>query len=450
MRRLVQVGAAVLLATFSSPAAAQPPETGTATGPAGAPASLTLSLDEAISRALASHEDVRLAEADRRLAAGRLAEVESVLRPGLTFDLDYTRNVEQPVFFLQQDGRVQEIQVGSDHEYDLALSLEQPLFDARVFPALRANRLALDAADAAVLDRRTAIALAARLAYYDALLAGEQVEVQRQALAQADARHDQVEALFGAGTAAEFDLLVARVEVDNIRPDLIAAENRLRLTVQRLKRVVGLPPATDLALAGDFAPIAPPPGLDDSVEAALLARGDLEALRLAAAAQEQRVERERRANLPSVSLLAELRRQASSDEAVPDDLVQSSNAQVQVTVPIFQGGARKARVEQEKATLESNRLLVQQRTEDVRLQVEEALLALDGARRAIEASGSNVERAEKALEIARVRFANGLSTQVELNDAELAVTRARSNFAESRYAYSVSWARLQAATGRVD
>jgi len=432
-----------LLCLLALPAVAQPQ---TAEQEA-APGRLALGLDDAIARALDSNEDVLLAEADRRFAAGRLAEVESVLRPDLTFDLDYTRNIEQPVFFLQQGGQVQEIQVGSDHEYDLALTLEQPLFDARVFPALRANRLAVESAAAGVLDRRTAIALAARLAYYEALLAREQVEVQRQALAQAEDRLAQVEELFGAGTAAEFDVLVARVEVDNIRPDLIDAENRMRLSAQRLKRVVGLPPATEVELTGDFLPISSPPGLDEAVEAALLARGDLEALRLAAEAQAQRVQRESRSNLPSVQFLAELRRQASSDQAVPDDLVQSSNAQVQVTVPIFQGGARKARVEQERATLESNRLRVQQRTEDVRLQVQEALLALTGARQAIEASEANVERAETALGIAKVRFTNGLSTQVELNDAELAVTRARSNFAGARYAYSAAWARLQAALG---
>ncbi|HMB51747.1 MAG TPA: TolC family protein, partial [Thermoanaerobaculia bacterium] len=406
-----------------------------------APGRVALGVDEAIARALDSNEDVLLAEADRRLAAGRLAEVESVLRPGVTFDLDYTRNIEQPVFFLQQGGQVQEIQVGSDHEYDLALTLEQPLFDARVFPALRANRLAVDAADAGVADRRIAIALAARLAYYEALLAAEQVEVQRQALAQAEDRLGQVDALFEAGTAAEFDVLTARVEVDNIRPDLIDAENRRRLSAQRLKRVVGLPPATEVELTADFVPLAPPPTLDEAVEEALTARGDLEALRLTAEAQEQRVQRERRSNLPSVRFLAELRRQASSDEALPDDLVQSSNAQVRVTVPLFQGGARKARVEQERAALDTNRLRLQQRVEDVRLEVQEALLALDGARQAIEASEANVERAGRALEIAGVRFVNGLSTQVELNDAELAVTRARSNFAAARWAYSVAWAR---------
>jgi outer membrane protein TolC len=58
-----------------------------------------------------------------------------------------------------------------------------------------------------------------------------------------------------------------------------------------------------------------------------------------------------------------------------------------------------------------------------------------------------VDRAERALEIAQTRFRNGLSTQVELNDAELAATRARTNFAQALYDYNVARARLQAALG---
>lgn len=406
-----------------------------------------LSLEEAIERALASNEEVLLAAADERLAAGRLAEVRSALRPDLGFDLDYTRNIEQPVFFLRQGGEVQEIQVGSDNEYDLALTLSQPLFDARLFSAARAAELARQAAAAGVSDRRTAVALVTRLAYYDVLLAAEQTEVQRQALAQAGDRLAQVEELFGAGTAAEFDVLTAEVEVENIRPDLIEAENSLRLGLERLKRIVGLPPAAELEVTSGFVEVAPEPSLDEALAAAFAHRDDLAALELAVAAQEQRVERERRSNLPRVDLSTEVRRQASTDQTLPDDLVQSSNAQVQVSVPFFQGGSRKARVAQEEAVLDAARLRLEQRVDDVRLEVQQSLLALRAARQSIDATRSNVHRAERALDIARVRFTNGLSTQLELSEAELAVTRARSNYAAARYAYSAAWAGLQAALG---
>jgi len=83
----------------------------------------------------------------------------------------------------------------------------------------------------------------------------------------------------------------------------------------------------------------------------------------------------------------------------------------------------------------------------VRLQVQQAYQAQQAALQRIEASQANVHRAEKALEIAETRFKNGLSTQVELNDAELAVTRARTNRAQALHDYGVARANLLAAVG---
>jgi outer membrane protein TolC len=83
----------------------------------------------------------------------------------------------------------------------------------------------------------------------------------------------------------------------------------------------------------------------------------------------------------------------------------------------------------------------------VRLDVQQSLLALNAAREEISASESNVRRAERALEIAQTRFRNGLSTQVELNDAALAMTEARTNYARALYRYAVAHAQLQAAMG---
>lgn len=433
---------ALLLAALLAPAApAQPPEQ--------VEVRIDLTLDDAIRRALENNETVLLAEAEERRSAGLTEEATAALWPDLSFDVNYTRNIEQPVFFLNQGGQVQEIQVGSANEYDLSLSLSQPLYDARLLPAKRAAESLREAATAGVVHSRTAVALATRLAYYDVLLAKADVEVQQQALAQAEDRLSQVREFFSAGTAAEFDVLTAEVEVDNIRPDLIEAEGRLDLSVERLKRIVGLPAAAQVTVRSDFTTVTPTPSLAEALESAYAERADLRALELEMAAQEERVAIEQRSWMPQLDLVSEVRRQASTDDALPDDLVQSSNARLEVTVPFFQGGARKARVAQEQALLDSTRLRVQELSEDIRVEVQQVLVSLRTARQSIDASESNVHRAERALEIAQVRFSNGLSTQVELNDAELAVTRARSNYAAARYAYSVARARYEAALGGV-
>jgi outer membrane protein TolC len=90
---------------------------------------------------------------------------------------------------------------------------------------------------------------------------------------------------------------------------------------------------------------------------------------------------------------------------------------------------------------------LEQLTENARLDVQQSHQAMVASGEQIEASESNIERAERALEIAQTRFRNGLSTQVELNDAELAVTQARTNFAQALFNYNAARAQLMAATG---
>lgn len=473
------------------PLAAQVPGLGTGLGSAQGPAAeapVPLSLADAVERAVSRNEDVLIAEAEEARTEGLVQEVFAGVLPELTAGGVYTRNVERPVFFLDSPEGLQRIEVGSDNEVDLSATLTQALWDPSLGPAIRAARLTRGAASAGTERTRTAVALAARLAYFDALLARDLVRVQEQALEQARTRLEQVRAFHDAGTAADFDLLTAEVELANLRPPLIEASNGLDLALNRLKRVVGLPlerkveltdgflapegaaPATGETGAGgdrtdgDEAPQAEGGGAGDRGSAAGGAaespdlqaawarasegRSDLARQRFLVELREEDLEVERRSFLPTLDLTADYLRRASTDDFPGgDDFVDSLAAGLVVSVDLFDGGERRGRVAQARAALEQERQRLGRLEEEVRLEVEQADLALRAARESVEASRGTVDLAERALEIAQIRFKNGLSTQVELDDAELAVTEARTNLARALHAYSTARAALQAALG---
>ncbi|HUF77785.1 MAG TPA: TolC family protein, partial [Thermoanaerobaculia bacterium] len=290
-----------------------------------------------------------------------------------------------------------------------------------------------------------------------ALFARELVRVREQAVEQAEARLAQVRSFRDAGTAAEFDLLTAEVEADNLRPPLIEARNEAVLALNRLKRVVGLELAQPVALTDRF-PVPSPEGgpeglagqpeLAAAVEAALVGRSDLATQRLAVELREQQIVAERRSVFPGVDFIADYQRRASTDDFPGEsDFVDSLAAGVAFDVDLFDGGERAGRVAQAQAALDRERVRLAQLTGGVRLEVEQAFLTVRAAREWVEASRGTVGRAERALEIAQLRFENGLSTQLELDDAELAITEARTNFARSLHAYATARAALQAATG---
>jgi len=439
--------AGILIATAGIEAHAQQERPSQASG---AHAGLRLSIAEAVARSVQLNEQVLVARADRAAARGAVREIRADALPELSADFGYTRNIQTPVLFFNTDEGVQQISIGDANEYSFRLGLRQTLLDFSLGPARAAARLAEDASLAGVEATRDEVALQTRLAYYTVLLDRALVRVEEKALEAAQRRLAQVEEFYEVGTGSEFDLLTAQVEVDNIRPGLIEARNQLELDLNELKRAIGLPLDSSLVLTDSFpAPADVDVELDQAVQRALAQRSDLQAQRLSVELRGESLTSERAGALPSLLLDAAILRRASSADVVPPsrDFSQSTSVGLSLEWPIFDGAARSGRIQQAQAVLERERYRLRQLREDVRLEVQQTLLARDAAREEIAASDANVRRAERALEIAQSRFRNGLSTQVELEDAELAVTEARTNYARALYRFAVADARLRAAMG---
>jgi outer membrane protein TolC len=122
---------------------------------------------------------------------------------------------------------------------------------------------------------------------------------------------------------------------------------------------------------------------------------------------------------------------------------------VRVSIPIFQGFRRDARIDQRRAELRQAEAQTQQLTDvafsEVRALVEnaeEALLRARGQRLA-------VGQAQRGFEIASLQYREGLGSQLELTDSEVALRQSEFNYAEAVYDYLVARAQLDQATGRV-
>jgi len=447
-RRLRALGILLLLA--SGPLASGSLEAQEISRAPGQAEPLRISVEDAVARAVARNEDVSMARAERTRLAGLATEVRSRALPELDLDFNFTRNLQTPVLFFNTPDGVQQIQIGSDNDYTLGFTFRAPLLDLTLGPAQQAARLSRVSSDAGVEATRTTVATDTRVAYYTVLRDRSLVEVQEQALAEAQSRLEQVRKFYEAGTASEFDLLTAEVEVENIRPQLIQARNDLALARDRLKRQMGISLDREIETTDSLAGPVETPSLEEALRVARDHRADLDAQRTQVELQEVQVTVENRSSLPTLSALASFQRRASSDDLVPPnrDFSQTATAGFSLTLPILDGRARAGQVQQARAELERERFRLQQLDEVVALEVKQAYLSIDAARQQIETSRANVRRAEEALRIAQARFRNGLSEQVELNDAQLALTQARTNYTEALFQFNVARAQLTGAMGQ--
>jgi outer membrane protein TolC len=412
---------------------------------------LRLTVAEAVQRALVANEEARIARTNVDRTEGQVREAYARVMPTIDGSYRFTRNLQRPVLFFDQDGETQQIQIGNATEHAFDLTVEQPVLDFSLGSALAAAGHGTAASEASYERALSDVALDARLAYYGVLLADADVTVAANALELARRRLDQVQLFFDVGTAAEFDVLTARVALEGARPDQIRAVNAQRLAYNELKRETGVPFSTGVELADPLAYEPVEMALEAAITTALERRGDLIAQRETVALTRELVDVQRSEAFPSISLFLNLNRRASSEEMWPEDrdFTQSATAALALDIPIFDGRRNQGLTLQARAdnVAAIERLHALER--DVELQVLDAWQTVQAAAEGVTATQATLELAQRAYDIATVRFRSGLSTQLELDVAEQDLIEAQSNAAEALYSHMAARALLLHAMGEI-
>jgi outer membrane protein len=284
---------------------------------------------------------------------------------------------------------------------------------------------------------RAGLALDVASAYYDVVLADRILEISASALSQAEATLKNTELAGEVGRTSEFDVLRARVEVENQRVQLIQSERNLVRTRLYLANLLNLP-AAEFETTEDLEnPVAV-----DQIALRLVGTPPADADRAAVSQAEAAVEISeasvtlaRAAGLPGAGLIGNVAFIGWSDNVLPptkaDEWRDAVNVQLQVNVPIFNGGVVRGQIHSAQAGVVEAETRLQQTREVATSDQLDAAEALRAAEAQFAATSGTVAQADRAYEIADVRFREGVSTQVELADARLLRQRALANRAQA-------------------
>ena len=301
------------------------------------------------------------------------------------------------------------------------------------------NRLGhtADAADldlAATREDKNALAmsLAARVTELYLQAVGERALIDLLLAQEASAKKlvELVELRFGQGLAAISDVYAQRQLLSTLTAQRPLAEARLQLAKHQLATLVGRPPsALSLADVRTLPPVpaAPKTGLPAEV---LNRRPDVRAALLRVTAADHRVGAAIAAQYPSLNLSASTGFQAPDLFEIFEYWVW--NMAANLVAPLFDGGRRSAEVERTRAVLEDLVLAYGQATLTALTEVESAL-AQEARQR------DHVERLEEQLQLAKlayteteVRYANGLSTYLEVLSAQRVLQQSEQSMLQAR------------------
>ncbi|MDP4191748.1 MAG: TolC family protein [Bacteroidota bacterium] len=413
-----------------------------------------LTLNDAISIARKNNKDVLIAGQDMSKAEAQIDEAYGNAFPQLDFTAGYQRFFELPSLFIapntpfNQSPSTLTMKMGANNSFSTTLSLSQVLFSAKLNSAIEAAKEYSKVSESNVQATNEDVELAVKKTFYSVLLAKNVVDVSRQSLDLAKANYENVSQLYKQGMAAEFDFLRSEVQVANTEPALSQAENNLVLALNALKNLLGIDISKKIALQGALEMEEVPAGVIESESKMVLERNStLKGLQAQEQLLEKSIQIQKADYYPSLAAIGQYQYQSQDNTFKFSQYNWASTFVVglQLSFPIFNGMQTKYRVEQ--AQIDKDKLVLnRQKFEDgLKIQIENAKLKMSEAKQRIGAQVRSVEQATKAVSIAEVRFKNGLGTQVELIDAQVALTRTQINKAQAVYDYLVSksdWERL--------
>ena len=445
---------AAALAAFAGPIAAQRQDT------------LALTLEDAVRLALRVGDEARLASAQIQLTDAQITTARAGGLPQLRVNASQTHVIE--------NARAQAVGAifNQPNTYTANANLSWAFFQGfRVRSALRLASHSRDAARMNAEEVRSQVTLDVQRAYVEALFASRIADIRTAGYQLASARLDQTERFLQAGRVARYDVLRARVERANLEPMIVEAKNATTLALLELKRLTNIPAGQPLALTTRIDPSAVRMMLASVTDSVAIAeRPSVRAAELVLQARRDAIAVARADLLPTMSVFIQSGYQAFPQGGFPTDrgvvtCVEFSGERCTRTTqnggwfgdrtigttlswPLFDGLRAKGNIDLAKAQARVAELELAREREAVAIEVAAARAGFQRAQALFAARQQNAGEATEAFTLASLRYDRGLSTQLEVSDAQLALLTAQTDEASSIYDLYLATAEMARALGR--
>jgi outer membrane protein TolC len=434
---------------------------------------LSLTIDAAIRMAVQKNPELQSARLEVKRSDARAMEAWGFTMPTVDLSGNFNHIVEKPKSFFpdaiyyplvklmdstarvpRPTGQLIELpfSMSPTNSANAALNVRQILFNGSVFIGVGAANIYSKLARDIFMLKKVETVAKVRKAYYGALLAHEALTMMQSNLKNAEENFKNVQLLRSQGIVSEYDELRATVGMDNLRPAVIQSETNFNLAVDNLRNTIGI---------GDSVKVVPAESLvfhdvDEQIlqtadQAVLESNLNLNVMQHQIELNGASVNAERANFLPSVIAYG-----SYSYTAIKDNYRFSTNdfyktAQVGLTfsLNLFQGLQTNSRIEQ--AQLEEQKTVEQKGSLEKNLQmgIRSVIGNLRQTRKRIDGQQKTVETAERGYKIVTARFLSNAATQLEVNDAQLALSQAKVNRMQAIYDYLVAASELDAMLGRL-
>lgn len=405
-------------------------------------ATLELDLEETIQRALLTNPSVKIAESQRKEAKADYSAAKSAR--GISISLSHSSGrggYADPQY--NQQLRIWTKGIDNSHSNSITASL--PIFtggelQGQIGQAKANYRSMLSAEEQAYNEMKET----ATTGYFNMLNATNMKALRQESVDRLQAHLDNVIAQYNVGIVARADVLRSEVELANAKQDYITASNEYDVAEATLNNIIGTPLNTTLKLKDSLQYVPYDNDMAYCLAYSEQHRPELKQAEYGVDAAEAALVVARSGHMPKVYASAS---NSWASESWPGDDNEEWQVGVTASMNIFDSGVTWSKIHAAQEALVQAKESQRQIKDNVELEVRTDYLSMREAEKRITTAQVAVASAEEDYHIAVVRYQAGVGTNIDVMDAQEALTQAKTNYYQALYNYNTSKAALNTSMG---
>ena len=445
----------------------------------------TMTLDECVKYALENSSTTRNAALDEQIAEAKVKETIGIGLPQVNGNVNLTHNQKLRRFFSAYDpnspffgGAALPVNTGDvisaqnffqlPSSGDAGVSVDQLIFNGSYLVGLKASRAYKDLAVKETKQSKEQVVENVTKAYYTALINKQRLNLFETNIARLDTLLRNTRAMHQNGFAEKIDVDRIQVTYNNLVTDRDKFRNLQVLSIELLKFQMEYPQDQSLDIAGDIAEISLESDFDNySKDWSYTDRADYQVLLANKKLQELNIRNNYAAAMPVLSAFLNLGVATQSDNIgglfvtntepsgdLPssvgvDNWYSYSNFGLSLSIPIFSGMQRYQRIQQEKLSMMKIENGERNLKSGIDLQIKQAITNYENASNSLKAQEQNMELAADIARVTKIKYEEGVGSNLEVVDAETSLKEAQINYYNSLYDALIAKVDLQKAYGKL-
>ncbi|MBI5701039.1 TolC family protein [Candidatus Saganbacteria bacterium] len=414
-----------------------------------------LTLKESINIALKNNPAVIAMDKKNEAAKAKLAQAVGAFFPTLKIDGNISRDYSQPataqITSQTSTGAVtQTLSFGTDATAQtkaISVALSQPIFVPALFPGYKIAQRNADISNEELKKTIQATSYDVTVAYYGIISAKKLVALSEDSLTMARSHLDQVKTMLSTGSATRTDTLRSEVQLANAEAALTKAKNTYEVAKASFNNVLGKSLDETIELTEDtLAFTGNIPDYNSLLKAGFVNKPEYKQFLFSKDIAESTLQAAQTGYLPTVFLSGNSANRITDYPTFTTD-VRSWQIVGAASWTLFDGLGLQNRIREAAANLDSQKASEEQIKNGIALEVRSAYLNLKSDMELIVSAKKAVDYAEENYKLSNFRYTSGVGTNLEVLDAQVALTQAKTNYLKATFDLEIDRAKLNKILG---